>query len=549
MKSGYPKDFKIEQRGDYSMKQRIFHQEKPFWQKAMREKTYEKSFFLIVAVLILSLVLLTASFEEGASAQEHSPRKHLPKSKIRALPAPGGPQDEPTQGQYRLIVKFRDDLKVRAHKGSLVLKKATAESKRNILEVTQRFGMSFSRLTKLSEEKLKQLEDRAVKHSRKAQPDLAGIMIVHMQDTSPGALEAAAKALQVLDEVEFSYIQTLNVPPPGDILPPTPLHQSKQTYRGPNPGMNVDYAWSQGYKGAGIKISVCEYGWVATHEDLNDINLNLEQGQTIHSDVITKGWDSHGTAVIGMTSGVINNYGVSGMSPDATIYTYPEWTVEEGYRRTTAILNAIANSNPGDVVLLEMQTSGHGGYVPAEYDPAVWTAVKTGTDLGVIVVGAAGNGNQNLDSQDYDNYMQRGDSGAIIVGAGSNTFNHNKLGFSTYGSRVNLQGWGTSVFTLGYGHFAEYAGDKNQRYTDRFGGTSSASPFVASACAIIQQAALDLLGHVLTPLELRDLLIQTGVPQISGGHIGPFPDLKEAIAAIDSLLPPLPPPSSLRINK
>lgn len=525
------------------MKQRKFCQEQLFWVKAMREKTYEKSFlFMIVAVCVLTFVLFAASFEAGASAQEHSPRKPMPKSQIRALPVPGGPQAKLTQGKYRLIVKFRDELKVRAHKGRLVLKDATGV--RNISEVTQRFGMTFSLLAKLPKEKLKYLEDRAAKRSKKAQPDLAGIMIVHMQDTSPEALEAAGEALQALDEVEFSYIQTLNVPPPGDIFPKTPLYQHMQTYRGPNPGMNVDYAWSQGYTGAGIRLSDCEYGWLNTHEDLNDINLHLEEGQIIH-DMVIEEYISHGTAVLGVTSGVVNNYGVSGMSPDAMIYTYPERTVEEGHRRTASILNAIANSSPGDVVLLEMQTSGVDGYVPAEFDPAVWIAVKNGTDAGVIVVGAAGNGNQDLDSANYANYMARGDSGAIIVGAGSNTVNHDKLGLSTYGSRVNLQGWGTSVFTLGYGNFAEYGGDKNQRYTASFNGTSSASAFVASACTIVQQAALDRLGHVLAPLELRDLLIQTGVPQGNGGHIGPFPNLK---AAIDSLLPLPKTPSHLQIQ-
>lgn len=526
------------------MKSSTCRQEQHLCQKAMRVKTYRKNFFFMtVAVCVLSLILLTASFEEDASAQESSYRKPGPKSKVRALPLYVGPQARLKQGHYRLIVKFRDDLKVRAHKGHLVLKDPT--SVKNFLEVTHRFGMTFSPLAKLSKEKFKHIEDRAAKRSKKAQPDFAGIMIVHMQDTSPVTLETAGEALQALDEVEFSYIQTLNVPPPGDISPTTPPFRSMQTYRGPNPGMNVNYAESLGYTGDRIKLSDCEYGWVATHEDLMDVDLNLEQGQTIHPNAINSGWDSHGTAVVGATSGVSNNYGVTGMSPDAIIYTHPEWTVEEGYRRTTAILNAIANSNPGDVVLLEMQTSGHGGYVPAEFDPAVWIAVKNGTDAGVVVVGAAGNGNQDLDSENYADYMARGDSGAIIVGAGSNTVNHDKLSFSTYGSRVNLQGWGTSVFTLGYGNYKEYGRDKNQRYTNSFNGTSSASPFVASACAIIQQAALDRLGHVLTPLELRDLLIRTGVPQHSGGHIGPLPDLKAAIDSLQSTSAPSA-PSSLR---
>ena len=150
----------------------------------------------------------------------------------------------------------------------------------------------------------------------------------------------------------------------------------------------------------------------------------------------------------------------------------------------------------------------------------------------------AGNGNQDLDSADYATYMSWGDSGAIIVGAGSNTTSHDKLSFSTYGSRVNVQGWGTSVFTLGYGNFAQYGGDWDQSYTSTFSGTSSASPFIASAAVILQQAALDRTGTILTPLQLRDHLIQTGKPQGSGGNIGPFPDLEVAIDALGELMLP-----------
>jgi hypothetical protein len=109
--------------------------------------------------------------------------------------------------------------------------------------------------------------------------------------------------------------------------------------------------------------------------------------------------DEHGTAVLGETASVPNAYGCSGMVPDADVYTYPEHTVEGGARRLAAITNAIAGSRAGDVVLLEMQMSGAGGgYGPAEVDPSVWLATRTGTDAGVVVVAAAGNG-QNLDSR------------------------------------------------------------------------------------------------------------------------------------------------------
>lgn len=269
------------------------------------------------------------------------------------------------------------------------------------------------------------------------------------------------------------------------------------------------------------------------------MGIHPEPGQTPVPQVGGLGWDEHGIAVLGETSASWNAYGCSGVAPGAAIYTYSEWTTQSGQRRLAAITNAVNDSSAGDVVLLEMQTVAFGNnYGPAELDPSIRLVCKLGVDAGVVVVGAAGNGNQNLDSSTYQSYMNAGDSGAILVGAGAPSTSHDKLSFSTYGSRINVQGWGESVFTLGYGTFAAYGGDKKQRYTAVFNGTSSASPFIASSCAVLQQAANDLFGAPVDPKELRQHLIDTGIPQGSGGHIGPFPNLKRAIDELVNLAPP-----------
>ena len=99
---------------------------------------------------------------------------------------------------------------------------------------------------------------------------------------------------------------------------------------------------------------------------------------------------------------------------------YPEWTEEYGYNRVLATSNAIDNSASGDIIIFEMQTYGpNGNFVLAEYEQAIWDLTKAATDAGIIVVAAAGNGGVNLDATSFNNYNARGDSGAIIVGAGS----------------------------------------------------------------------------------------------------------------------------------
>jgi len=432
-------------------------------------------------------------------------------------------------GEQRLTVKFKDDLKARSRvDGAIASKMGTLMP--FVAQLRSKYNLQFRPLIDLPEERLSDLEARAAQRSRRMQPDLAGMMIVDVPHATEDLLVRVGEELQALDTVEYTYIETLQQPPPGDIPPTTPDLTGFQTYFDPDPGLNVDYAWAYGYDGGGVRLSDCEYGWVYSHEDLVDKNLHPEPGQTPHPDVETNGWDEHGTAVMGELCGVVNAYGVSGMVPDAAIYTYPEWTVEGGSRRATCIANAIADSAVGDIVLLEMQS----GYAPAETDPNVHSVVSAGVDAGVVVVSAAGNGGHDLDGVDYETYMSWGDSGAIMVGGGTPNVDHDQHPNSCYGSRVNVQGWYGSVFTLGYGNYAEYGGDKNQRYRTGFSGTSGASPFVASACVIVQDKA-QAYGRRLTPWEMRYLLIETGIPQGTGGHVGPFPDLEAALNLTDEL--------------
>jgi hypothetical protein len=106
-----------------------------------------------------------------------------------------------------------------------------------------------------------------------------------------------------------------------------------------------------------------------------------------------------------------------------------------------------------------------------------------------------------------------------------------RLPYSNYGSRVDVQGWGECVYTTGYG---DAWSEPDCEYTSSFSGTSSATPIVAGACILIQSYAIRDLGGAMLPEEMRSLLIQTGQPQVnpSTGHIGPLPD---AYAAISSL--------------
>jgi subtilisin family serine protease len=343
----------------------------------------------------------------------------------------------------------------------------------------------------------------------------------------PADVLELANEFEKLDMVEYAAMEPVTPPPP----PATPDFTALQYYKndvdnsGVNiRGINAEYAWSIGVTGAGIRIADIEWGYNKNHEDL--IGTRCQELLPPPDDL----YKDHGTAVAGILMGEKNTFGVTGMVYGADAC----YIISERVNgRPAGIAEGLLKLRRGDVFLYEMQAFGmNSQYVPADYDQAVWDITKAATDSGIIVVAAAGNGNQNLDDPFYDSYRARGDNGAIIVGAGTKS-GRDKAGFSTYGNSVHVQGWGDwSVTSTGYTSL--YNGGINAGYTKDFSGTSSATPIVASAVVAVQSWYKARTGSVLAPRAIRALLINTGIPQGSGGHIGPLPNIK---AAIESQIP------------
>ena len=205
----------------------------------------------------------------------------------------------------------------------------------------------------------------------------------------------------------------------------------------------------------------------------------------------------------------------------------------------------MANGSAGDVILLEQQFPVCGlsdSFGPIEVLSSVFDAIQTAVAQGFVVIEAAGNGGVNLDqaacSGVFDRTLQ--DSGAIIVGAGqppSGGVDRQRERFSSFGSRIDLQGWGSGVVTTGYGDLytaSDRPADPDFWYAGGFSGTSSAAAIVAGAVANIQGIALAQSGVPLPPLQIRTLLVQTGSPQLGNiaEPIGPRPNLLKAAAQI-----------------
>ncbi len=309
-------------------------------------------------------------------------------------------------------------------------------------------------------------------------------------------------------------------------------------------GMGAEIAWINGITGAGVAMCDIEYDFDEDHCDLPAIEI-------LGFDPVSPFGDDHGTAVFGEMISLDDGEGMKGIAHGATeFYFSPQYNGSVN-DIGAAVYRATAAMPEGSVIVLEVQIGGpNGDYVPMEWWKPYYDSVVNAIANGMIVVQAAGNGDENLDDPIYATgnfghhpFLPENDSGSIIVGAGSAWPScwgypaRTRLYYSNYGSRLNLQGYGNCVATLAYGDLDNTA---SCDFTATFSGTSSATPIVSGACMLVQEFARETLGRSLTCTEMRDYLVSTGTPQTGSlsYNIGPLPNV---IAAMNAIVPPPPP--------
>jgi len=327
--------------------------------------------------------------------------------------------------------------------------------------------------------------------------------------------------------------------------------EKDQGYLDPAPGgMEIRYAWAQnGGRGENVKIIDIENNWNLSHSDLQAATANLL--------IYQKGFDSdpaddidHGTAVLGEMIAANDGVGITGIASSAQLGLINPQTTASTNDLSAAVSKAASVLGPGDVILIEQQVIGPRfdvrtgkGIVPPEFDSTVFQAIKDATSRGINVVEPASNGSENLDDPIYAGVFSRAiqDSGAIMVAAGMPPPGVYGPGpdrtptvTTDYGSRIDVQGWGDSIATCGYGDLRNDG--QNNLYTSRFGGTSGASAMVAGAVALIESIVKAQNRPPLSPAALRQLLVSSGTPQAgdTGQQIGSRPNLQAAIVALGS---------------
>jgi len=445
----------------------------------------------------------------------------------------------------RVVVKFSEGSAVRLRGAELASVTGAADLTAFRQWLDAHLGSAVSRHFARSEAELDAARERGRQRSGADLADLNLYFRVSLPAGSgPSEADAAVRELRALPFVETAFVEPVpEAPVVEDVRRgaeaggksqepglPTPDYSGQQGYLYASPnGINAEAVWGYpGGRGAGVKIIDIEGAWLYSHEDLQD--PFFEGGTPIQD----SGWRNHGTAVLGEMVGGPNGFGVTGIATDLQI-----GSVSIGSMGVAAAIDLAASQlAEGDLFLIELHApgpnangSGQYGYVCMEYWQDNFDAIQTAVANGTICIEAGGNGEQNLDDPIYENLFNRDVrySGAILVGAGTPTGNTAEW-FTNYGSRLDLNGWGSSVVTTGYGDLQ--SGPESQWYTAYFSGTSSASPIVSGAVACLQGMSKAHWGFELTgPLAMR-LLYDSGTPWNGSQRIGRRPNLVAARALL-----------------
>ncbi|MFP3996392.1 S8 family serine peptidase [Pseudomonas capeferrum] len=333
---------------------------------------------------------------------------------------------------------------------------------------------------------------------------------------------------------------------------PTPDFEALQRYLSePDSsakGLNIRNAWQAGVQGRGIRVHFSDGGLYANHEDLRGNPRLKVIPPTVDSE------PDHGTASVGVLLAHDNGLGMTGICHAAELFLYDNRAYDaRGYSQTLKKLLAYARA--GDIVGVNRQTANVnvlGTFLPSLHDRTWWDVTRSLTERGVVVLNAACNGTSvsdhnarttqgyGVDLEQWRYFDDHGEADAILVGA-CHSWDGKPHQYSNYNYRYRmLNGWGDSVATLGYGALQDKNGH-DRDYTSTYGGTSSATPMVTGALALIQSYAIEQHHLYLNADQMHLLVMQSGyrdatLPDASRLPMGARPNVLGALVLLDQIL-------------
>jgi serine protease len=407
---------------------------------------------------------------------------------------------------------------------------ATAAEEAGLIGVSEtltRFSLTaHSLIDSDTAEKLRTLEQNASDKRFAPKHSLSDYWRVDVRKT-PERVDEIEEALRRLSDVDLVYREKTVSDP---VAANDDVFSGLEKFLDPAPvGVDARWVWTQLHgDGSGMHFIDLEQGWGLHHEDLPGPTLIFNHNRPGSS-------LNHGTSVLGIVAGVDNALGVIGIAPKvASVRAVSHWNKDYPHQQyiAQALAAAALAQPPPHVILIEVQIGTP--ELPVETDSATLIAIQLAAANGIIVIEAAGNGDQDLDTHLTE------DSGAILVGAGERASTpqglHNRSIWdqgqgSNFGSRVTCYAWGDSIVSAGYGDLPPGFG--NTSYTQSFGGTSGAAAIIAGCALLLQGIHVAAQGSPMSPDDMRNLLSNpaTGTAQGTAvsGNIGVMPNLRAIV--------------------
>lgn len=323
---------------------------------------------------------------------------------------------------------------------------------------------------------------------------------------------AAAKLLDARDEVEYAEPDFVNVVPK--------LARKSQT-RGP---VRLDafdrqqyalrltqaeQAWELIRPNPAVRIAILDEGVDSAHEDLATSIVGCYDAADNDLYQEPNPWDGHGTACAGLAAAIHNRVGVRGVAGGCSLLA-----VRIAYTRAPDGPWVITNSGiaraidwcwrSGAAVL----SNSWGGGAPSTRVTRAFERARTKgrNGKGCVIVVAAGN---EASKVSYPANLPN-----VVCVAASNEYDEPKTTTShdgenwwgsNFGPQVTLAAPGVHNYTTDITGIAGYnQGPLEPNYIPDFNGTSSATPIVAGAAAMVLSA-----NPELTEAQVRQILIDT----------------------------------------
>ena len=289
------------------------------------------------------------------------------------------------------------------------------------------------------------------------------------------------------------------------------LNNTGQFPGGAMQDINVEEVWEEGNTGAGVNIAIVDDGLFYRHEDLKD-NVDTSRNFDYWSleydgppDVYQPFFVNHGTAVAGLIAAEHNEFGVRGVAPGATIYSYNyvDYAAYEGedlrYEADAMTRNRVTtqiSSNswgPSDDGLPHPS--------PSVSRAAIETGLRQGDGgRGISYIWAAGNGGDTSGANDNSNLDGYANFYGVTAVCAVN-YNDVKSIYSEPGANlwvcapsngVSQPGITTTAEGATLHFFGNGSDFRPGFYRDNFGGTSAAAPIVSGVVALMRSANANL---------------------------------------------------------